>query len=494
MYPAPKPDDDRPEIVATVNTVGTRPQPQLPIAREIHTPLAYQIPQQDLRNAFLASKTSGAAFWKHSLYKSPIGERITVYYCTKFEQAEKQAKLFLNETVIGFDAEWESGSKMETSSIKENMSLIQIASEDRIALFQIASFYGDTADALMPPSLKKILESPDIIKAGVNIAGDYTRLRKCFGIQGQGLFELSHLYKVVKYSEKEPTKVDRKPAKMADQVEDCLFLPLAKGAVRTSAWSRRLSAEQVEYAASDAYAGFRLYDALEARRKAMVPTPPRPALYELQMPLILGNGLPPPRKKKASATTKPNIHPGETASSVQTVVLEDTEDEGRAAAEVLDEIHDEGEEAKESEDEFYSCESDYEESPPGQPEHGSLTSEPTSSPPDTAQELVLADEWLRQWRERSVADRKPRATPACLRAYALWHSQTLGIDMCAKILRNPPLALTSVAQYVLEAVKVENLPYTPDRLREVVGFLHPSAQWRYTRLMDKLRKMDGGGL
>ncbi|KAF1354882.1 ribonuclease H-like domain-containing protein, partial [Delphinella strobiligena] len=181
----------------------------------MHVPLKFQIPPQDLRTALLASTTSGAAFWKHSLYKGPQNEKITIHYCTKFDQAEKQARLFLNESILGFDAEWEPGSKCEVGSIKDNMSLIQIACEHRIALFQVASFHGETAEDLMPPSLKIILESPRIIKAGVNIGADYTRLRRCFGIQGQGLFELSHLFKIVKYSDTDPAKIDKKPCKMA---------------------------------------------------------------------------------------------------------------------------------------------------------------------------------------------------------------------------------------------------------------------------------------
>jgi hypothetical protein len=221
--------------------------------------LVYQIPAQDLRTALMASKTSQAAFWRYSLYKSPSGEKPRLHYCTKFEQAEQIAKSFAGEQVIGFDIEWEMGSTVAKGSIKNNVSLIQIACEDRIALFQVALFAGDRIEELMPPSLKAILESPDILKTGVNISGDFTRMRKCLGVEGQGLFELSHLYKLVKFSEKEPAKVNKGLFKLSEQVQDILFLPLHKGNVRTSAWSRRLSMEQVEYAASDAYAGFRLF-------------------------------------------------------------------------------------------------------------------------------------------------------------------------------------------------------------------------------------------
>jgi len=332
---------------------------------EVHVPLTYQIPRSDLHNALVASKSSGAAFWKHSLYKGPRGEKIPIHYCVNYEQAEKQAKLFLNESVLGFDAEWEP-NRQGFSSIKEHMSLIQIASESRVALFHIASFHGDTPEVLMPPTLRFILESPTIIKAGVHIAGDYTRLKRCFAIQGQGLFELSHLYKIVKYAETDPSKIDRKSARMADQVEEFLFLPMAKGLVRTSSWSKKLTQEQAEYAASDAYAGFRLFDALEARRKAMNPAPPRPAFYELQAPLLLGNGKPPPRKIKPRVKTKAasesNNVGGETTSAKEEAAA--VEENADAVAVADDEMAVEGEdfeEAVESEDEYHSCKSEFDE-------------------------------------------------------------------------------------------------------------------------------------
>lgn len=354
-----------------------------PKEKEVHVALKYQIPEQSFKAALMASSNSGASFWKHSLYRGPAGETIKVHYCARFEAAEREAKALLDEgfSVVGFDMEWEEGSRLEIDGIKRSVSLIQIACESRVVLFQIASFYGKTTERLMPPSLRTILESPNIVKTGVNIAGDYTRLRKCFDIQGQGLFELSHLFKVVKYGESEPTKVDKMLYALASQVQETLFLPLEKGMVRTSSWSLRLNQEQVQYAASDAYAGFRLYDALEAKRKLMDPTPPRPAFYELRQPLILGNGKPPPPKKKAVAA-KTVAKSGQAAVAGDVVAAETEgkdavaeaadEDEVAAAEEALDEAQEENEEAKESEDEFYSCESDYEdkseaEKPPPRP-------------------------------------------------------------------------------------------------------------------------------
>ena len=243
------------------------------------------------------------------MYKSSTGKSIKMHYCRRMADAEKYLPYFLHEPVIGFDMEWEIAG----NNIKRNASLFQIASEDRIALFHIALFEGDNADELMPPSLRHILETPNILKTGVNIAGDFSRLRTYFNIEGRGIFELSHLYKVVKYSDGNRRLINKIPLKLAAQVEDVLHLPLKKDNVRVSAWSKKLDMEQCEYAATDAYAGFRLYHALEAARKTMKPMPPRPALYELQKPLVLGDGTevsPGAKPKVRSKPTVPESHDG----------------------------------------------------------------------------------------------------------------------------------------------------------------------------------------
>lgn len=488
-------NDDSAEGLGASHT--SKPQTQ-----EQHPKLKYQIPPQVLRNALLASQTSGAAFWKHSLYKGPFNEKITIHYCTRLEQAEREAKHFANEEVLGFDLEWEPSAKLETGTIKDNVSLIQIASESRIALFQLASFSGNTIEMLMPPSLRAILESPRILKAGVNIGADFTRLRKSLQIEGQGIFELSHLFKIVKYSENEPTKVDKKLRKLADQVSEMLYLPLSKGEVRTSAWSRRLSVEQIEYAATDAYAGFRLFHALESRRKAMNPTPPRPANYELQLPLILGNGQAPPRRKGGAAVNK-------AGKDVEMAAAENNVDNANAAREeTMLPSQDEADAVLQSDEDYYSCEScndgiEEDESSSNSPQSdkniakaaGTMTAQ-SDTPPPAPQELIEAEQWVAHWHATYATSnpaRKPRVTPSCLRAYALWYPQSLSLKQIATLLRTPPLATTSVAQYVLEAIKQEDLPFNPHQVREAFACLPMSARVRYQSIAAKLKTMENGG-
>ena len=117
---------------------------------------AYEIPVNDKRNALIASRNSTASFWKYSMYKNAAGETPTRHYCTTFEQTEAQLAKFAGEKVVGFDLEWEKfKSKPGEDSAKRCVSLMQIASEDKVALFHLALFRGgDSTAELMPPTLR----------------------------------------------------------------------------------------------------------------------------------------------------------------------------------------------------------------------------------------------------------------------------------------------------------------------------------------------------
>ncbi|KAL2010046.1 hypothetical protein VTN00DRAFT_5853 [Thermoascus crustaceus] len=232
-----------------------------------------------------AGSSQGPQYWNHNLYK-----KVPVHYCKNLKDTEKVARYFLDSRVVGFDLEWKASASF-MDPIQQQLSLIQLADEERIALFHVALFRPvKTLDDLVSPSLKKVLESPEITKVGVSISGDSTRLKRVLGIEARGLFELSHLYRLVKYSQSNPKLVNKKLVRLTVQVEEHLGLPLYKeGDVRLSDWTRSLNYDQVQYAASDPYACVCLFNVMEAKRKALNPTPPRPSHLELRLPILLAD-------------------------------------------------------------------------------------------------------------------------------------------------------------------------------------------------------------
>lgn len=465
---------------ATSSSIGSNPSSQdIPIEIDIEEQFVhtFNIPEKDYRDAVMASPSSTAAFWSHSLYKSPQGQGIRIHYCKSLETAETQLQHFLNEPVLGFDLEWEQYARLETSGIKKNVSLIQIAAEDKIMLIHVACFQGDKAERLMPPTLRTILENPNVIKAGVNVNGDAKRMLMFFDIQMKGVFELSHMYRLVKYSTTQPSLMNFKFVSLAEQVHTVLLLPLLKSEVRTSAWSRALTPQQANYAAADAYAGYRLFHKLDNERKSMRPKPPRPPFLEAGAPIVLGDGSI-VEKSKDRRRVKDSA-----AGGAAVVEDEDEFDEGTEFNEALEKFADtyehpgasteDGPPSEGSDDEpaaalypdLSKAMADMEISSPP-------TADPWSSTTTQSTQLALADRWISTYTKCS-----PKTGPATLRAYHLWHHQTLTLQEVAQICRDPPLAITTVASYVMQAIKEEpGLEFDRKRAREALEVL-PRGVW-----------------
>ncbi|KAL8934440.1 MAG: hypothetical protein Q9216_005912 [Gyalolechia sp. 2 TL-2023] len=210
------------------------------------SPLGYHIPLARMRESMRASTSSRSAYWQYTLYEGPKREKVIVHYCKSLETTERISKLFLNEDIIGFDIEWTPAATVK-DGIRKNVATIQIASEERIAIFHIARFSkGNRVEDLVAPSFKQIMESPSITKVGVSVKSDCTRLRKFMNIDSRGTFELSHLYKLVRFASDDVKKINKKLVSLATQVEEHLMLPLFKDEkVRASDWSEELDYEQI---------------------------------------------------------------------------------------------------------------------------------------------------------------------------------------------------------------------------------------------------------
>ncbi|KAK5113867.1 hypothetical protein LTR85_010400 [Meristemomyces frigidus] len=472
--------------------------------------LTYRIPAADYRNAVMASRNSNAAFWTYKLYKNPDGKTPTVHYCTNFKQAEEQAQKFLDEPVLGFDIEWEPFVPKDKVTIKKSVSLIQIATEDKIGLFQIARFFGDTAEQLMPPSLRKLLESDQTIKAGVNVTGDARRMEQYLGVKMRAQFELSHLYKVVGMSGTKPGNVNKRMVNLAAQVQEVLLLPLKKDDVRVSNWTKWLSSQQSEYSASDAYAGFQLFHALKAKRKKMDPMPPRPAFYELHKPLVLGDGTVVVAKQPSRKYSK-----GATAAK---------------AGELDDEFEEEYFDAVESSDTYDECVQQvaglslsglsvtyptlpqFDESAPAvaqskqappvevEPEvaeketaavgDSTPAARPSTKPSLPAStEIERAETWVKEFQAAREPGDERKTHHATLRAWHMWHEQGLDVKQVAALLRETPLQTVTVASYILQAIMLEDLPFDAARVKEALSLMPPSVLWRYRKILDKARAL-----
>lgn len=263
------------------------------------------------------SNSTRTTYWSHTWYKDVHNHPVRVFYSNNLEHSEELARRFLSERVIGFDMEWKFDVKNKGkvyTGIKDNISLIQLARDGEVALFHIARHAGEDVPSLFAPSLLKIITSPTITKTGVAIHNaDASRLRKFANITARGLFELSHLYRLLKYAETQPQEVTRGVKSLTEQVEAHLGFPLFKGPVRTSDWTQHLTEQHRSYAAGDAYAGLILYHTMNPKRLTMDPIPPIPAFSELYLPILLG-------EKKVAGIRQQENPPDHTDGPLETTV------------------------------------------------------------------------------------------------------------------------------------------------------------------------------
>ncbi|KAK4192989.1 putative Werner syndrome helicase [Podospora australis] len=445
------------------------------------TPLEFKIPVEAFQSARKAAEGTPESFWTYSLYRGPGGTegvsdaKVKVHYCTSLTTTERVLQqYFMHEKVIGLDLEW-APDALKHQGARRNVSVIQLASPSRIAIFHIALYpKGSKGSDLVSPTLKKLIEDPEITKCGVWIKGDCSRLRSFMGIDARSIFELSHLYKLVTYSTSGETDlINKRLVSLAQQTKDVLGLPLFKGQdVRSSDWSKPLDMSQIIYSASDAYAAVQLYAVLNHQREQLNPCPPLPAHAELNKPIELADH-----------------------KLLQTAGEEEAETEAAAAAAAA---ADQGPVLSanylKSLAETVTCEFE----PDAETEPNTSTTTTTTTPKKRSAtkepkdpRITEGDLWAAQYR---VAHPKTRATNPSLRAYYIWHkNEDLGPSKIAGLLRDPPLQLTTVINYILEAIRIAKLPFNKQRLRAELLDQLPAemVQNRYKSVVKLCNEGDG---
>ncbi|KXH66410.1 3'-5' exonuclease [Colletotrichum salicis] len=428
------------------------------------TSLDFKIPLPVFRKAQGAKENMGESFWSYTLFRGPevdgVEQKVKVHYCKTKHTMERVCQYFKDDAVLGFDLEWFPDAK-KTSGPKKNVSLIQIANESRIALFHIALFPNDD---FVAPTFRKIMEDSDVRKVGVNIKGDCTRIRNNLMVDTRGVFELSHLYKLVKYSASgEVGLINKRLVPLATMVKEHLGLPMFKGQdVRSSDWSQSLNMDQLMYSASDAYAGFQLFHVLNGKRESLDPTPPIPYNAELGLSIRFADGVALPTTDKKDLEADPrNISAPLSASECQAIMdsLEVEEDgEGRSIAESV----------------------------------RAATKAASTQKRQKDARVVTADEKLAAYR---TTIKSLRASPSAVRSYFIWKDNNdLTPEAIAKVLRDPPLQTNTVVSYILEALKLEKLPFDKKRLRNEILHTLPKEvlQGRYKALMLEAQRPDAG--
>ena len=175
-----------------------------------------------------------------------------------------------HDRAVGWDLEWvvNFGRGRERP-----VALMQVCVRPKpparplCALLRMCRVHGG-----LTPVLRAFVEDASIRKVGVQARGDAHKMKRDFGVDVGGVVELKE------YAAARAASADTRPAaySLAALAEWSLERRLPKkSSDRISDWeAATLSAEQIAYAALDAWASLRVFDALEER--APDASPPRP--------------------------------------------------------------------------------------------------------------------------------------------------------------------------------------------------------------------------
>ncbi|PHH81470.1 hypothetical protein CDD82_701 [Ophiocordyceps australis] len=468
-------DSERPETIDILDTSSPPP-----------TSLAFNIPS----NAFKIARLHTS--WSHELYQRTTTdnsvEKVKVIYCTDVNTMEEVCRqYFLNDEVIGLDLEWWPFASSK-SSPRLAVSLIQIATPSVIALFHVAIFPNDE---LIAPTFRQIMADKNVSKAGVNILADCTRLKKRVGLETNGIFELSHLFRLVKYTALGmPQSINRMTVPLATQIKWCFGMSMYKGeTTRLSSWTSKLNQKQIAYAASDAYAGVQLYHVLEYKRLTLSPCPRRPHHAELGLPIL---------DSKISKSKTPLLPAERLVMQLDGMVLTGSDVESLADARPSPSVQPPGIVETRSDIDPMA---DARPSPPSVQPPGIVVtgsdidsvadarpSPPSEQPPQDPR-VVTAEEHVHAY--RCSRRFETRAGPRQLTAYFLWHLNTeVNPETIGDLLRNPPLKRSTVNSYILDAILLEKMPFDKKRVRtELLALLPPGVRFgsKYGGLARKCR-------
>ncbi|GJJ71438.1 hypothetical protein EMPS_03788 [Entomortierella parvispora] len=192
-----------------------------------------------------------------------VRELPPVFLASTYPEAELMMQLFTEyyEATKGSGGPGPVGLDTETTTtfitkVQQEVSLIQIATQDVCLIFQIYNILGvkQKRKIPFPPRLKAFLEDPQQLMCGVGIVGDAQGLRKDYGVDCQGLVELAHMA-----SERRILGTS-----LADL--DAMYGRPGREVIKTRKilgwnWDREtLDPKWVWYAAKDAFAGVAIYE------------------------------------------------------------------------------------------------------------------------------------------------------------------------------------------------------------------------------------------
>lgn len=163
-------------------------------------------------------------------------------------EANRAVDYLMQQPLVGIDTETRPVFRR---GVSHKVALLQVAAPGICFLFRL-NWIG------VPPCIVRLMESPTTKKVGLSLHDDFTALRRRVPMQPQGVIELQTMAAAMGLRDMSLQKL------YANVVGE----RISKGAQLTNWEAETLTANQQQYAATDAYACLVLYDRLtEAQRE-----------------------------------------------------------------------------------------------------------------------------------------------------------------------------------------------------------------------------------
>ncbi|MDP3170077.1 MAG: 3'-5' exonuclease [Polaromonas sp.] len=172
--------------------------------------------------------------------------RADIELVTTAAQANDAWKLLSACSALGFDTE--SKPTFFRDQVSEGPHVVQLSTLERAWVFQLF-------DVRCREIVATVLEADHITKVGFGLAGDHTQIRRTLGVEPRNVLDLNVVFRRRGYAKE--IGVRGAVAVLFNR----RFLKSKKAT--TSNWAnRQLSESQLIYAANDAWAAMRVFDAL----------------------------------------------------------------------------------------------------------------------------------------------------------------------------------------------------------------------------------------
>jgi len=190
-----------------------------------------------------------------------------IIYCRTNAEADVGVSRLRGSKALGFDIEW--WVTFEQGVAPRSVATVQLCNSECCAVFQTSGF------STVPFELAALLADKDVLKVGVGASRDAIKIKDDLDVPVYGVVNLEELIeKKIKPDGLDSCLGGNSLATLCSRV---LGRSLTKpSALRISNWEASpLTYDQLSYAATDAYAGLRVFDVLCTWLNRR-PTPPRP--------------------------------------------------------------------------------------------------------------------------------------------------------------------------------------------------------------------------